>query len=114
MSFYRGIVIAMIPDLATWSGHAVHQSQQYGCSSHRLQSLNMLAQQVRYCVDQPTLMLICNIYIYPVTMVSVVYHCGSSVIYPQFELAVKHLGINHYCSLSPMTKHFSCLPISHS
>ena len=33
---------------------------------------------------------------------------------PQFELAVRHLGINHYCSLSLMSNHFSCLPISHS
>ena len=52
-------------------------------------------------------------YIYPVTMVSMGYHCGLSVIYPQFELAVRHLGINHYCSLSLMSKYFSCLPISH-
>ena len=37
-----------------------------------------------------------------VTMGNVGYHCGSSIphIYiPQFELAVRHLGINHYCSL---------------
>ena len=53
-------------------------------------------------------------FIYPVTMVSVGYHCGLSVIYPQFELAVRHLGINRYCSLSLMSNHFSCLPISHS
>ena len=46
---------------------------------------------------------------YPATMVSVGYHCGLSVIYPQFELAVRHLGINHYCSLSLMSNHFSCL-----
>ena len=49
----------------------------------------------------------------PVTMVSVGYHCGLSVIYPQFELAVRHLGINHYCSLSLMSNHFSCLPTVH-
>ena len=40
------------------------------------------------------------IYIYPVTMVSVGYHCGLSVIYPQFELAVRHLEINHYILLT--------------
>ena len=55
-----------------------------------------------------------NVDIYPVTMVSVAYHCGLSVIYPQFELAVRHLGINHYCSLSLMSNPFSCLPISHT
>ena len=54
------------------------------------------------------------VFIYPVTMVSVGYHCGLSVIYPQFELAVRHLGINRYCSLSLMSNHFSCLPIAHS
>ena len=27
---------------------------------------------------------------------------------PQFELAVRHLEINHYCSLSLMSNHFSC------
>ena len=48
------------------------------------------------------------------------YHgkCGISLwvirYIPQFELAVRHLGINHYCSLSLMSSHFSCLPISHS
>ena len=26
----------------------------------------------------------------------------------QFELAVRPLGINHYCSLSLMSNHFSC------
>ena len=52
--------------------------------------------------------------IYPVTMVSVGYHRGLAVIYPQFELAVRHFGINHYYSLSLMSNHFSCLPISHS
>ena len=43
-------------------------------------------------ISDPTI-----IYIYPVTMVSVGYHCGVSVIIlyiPQFELAVKHLGIS--------------------
>ena len=44
--------------------------------------------------------IICNCKIYPVTMVSVGYHCGLSVIYPQFELAVRHLGINHYILLT--------------
>ena len=38
--------------------------------------------------------------IYPVTMVSVGYHCGLSVIYPQSEVAVRHLGINHYILLT--------------
>ena len=37
-------------------------------------------------------------------MVSVGYHCGLSIIYPQFELATRHLGINHYCSLSLVSK----------
>ena len=55
------------------------------------------------------------IIIYPVTMVNMGYHCGLSVIYPQFELAVRYLGINHYCSLSLISNHyFGCLPISHS
>ena len=40
------------------------------------------------------------VYIYPVTMVSVRYHCGLSVIYPQFELAVRHLGINHLLTIT--------------
>ena len=49
-----------------------------------------------------------HMYIYPVTMVNVGNHCGLSVIYPQFELAVRHLWINHYCSLSLMSNHCSC------
>ena len=63
MSFYRGIVIAVITgaSLATRSGHAVHQSQQYGCS-HRLQSLNMLRSSagLLLCRSSQTLVLICT------------------------------------------------------
>ena len=47
-------------------------------------------------------------------MVSVGYRYGLSVMYPQFELATRHLGTNHYCSLTLMSNHISCLPISHS
>ena len=60
-----------------------------------------------FCLKLSCCIRCIHTYIYPVTMVSVGYHCGLSIIYPQFELAVRHLGINHYCSLSLMSNPFS-------
>ncbi len=45
-------------------------------------------------------------------MVNMGYHCGLSVIYHTFELAVRHLGINHYCTLSHLGINHYC-PLSH-